>query len=398
MPTFGPQVFWIDEHVVTDPAGATAQALLADAWQRRERVLCVCRVPAPAMYVAAVGSRYLVKRMPGTRQEHHRDCPSYQPYLTPFAGVDDTDPERMVLRVALPDGRPDTRRRPPRRPRGETGGAGRLDLTALLAYLWHEAGLDAWSSKMEGKRHWGVVSWHLREAAHGKTLGVRPLSEQLYVPAPFRSERRHEHAQDRAAAWEKARRDERLLLVVGEAKVIEAATYGHRLRVKHLLDAPIYLDEQMHARLFREHLAAVELIENDTTGHPMVIAAVRITAKGHARAREVALLKTTREWLPYRAGLERRILADAVEDRRRFTVTCCRPESADRRVPSLVLTDTAQPVAVFHLSPPDRLADGIRQWVWEPGKPWPDAASPGPREIARAPTPPTNPKEQVTHG
>jgi hypothetical protein len=396
MPTFGPRVFWIDGHVVSDPAGATAQALLADAWQRRERVWCGCRVPAPAMYVAAVGSRYLVKRMPGTRQEHHRDCPSYEPYLTPFAGVDETDPDRIVLRVALPGERPETRSRPPRRPRSETG-AGRLDLAGLLAYLWHEAGLDAWIPKMEGKRHWGVVSWHLREAAHGKTLGVRPLSEQLYVPSPFRSERRHEHAQDRAAAWEKARRDERLLLVVGEAKVIEAATYGHRLRVKHLPDAPIYLDDQVHTRLFREHLAAVELIEDDTIGHPMVIAAVMITANGHARARELALLKTSPEWLPYRAGLERRILAAAVEQRRRFTVTCCRPALTDDPVSTLVLADTAQPVAV-HLSRPEHPAGSDRQWVWEPGKPWPAAAPPEPPDTGRAPTPPTNPKEKVTHG
>jgi hypothetical protein len=397
MPTFGPRVFWIDEHVVSDPAGATAQALLADAWQRRERVLCGCRVPAPAMYIAAVGSRYLVKRMPGTRQEHHRDCPSYEPYLTPFAGVDDTDPDRIVLRVALPGEHPAAGRWPRRRTRGETGRAGGLDLTGLLAYLWHEAGLDAWSPKMEGKRHWGVVSWHLREAAHGKTMGVRPLSEQVYVPAPFRMERRHEHAQDRIAAWEQARRDEGLLLVIGEAKAIEATTYGHRLLVRHLSGAPIYLDDQVHTRLFHEHLAAVELIEGGTTRHPMVIAAVTITAQGHARARDVALIKTTPEWLPYRGGLERRILAEAIEQRRRFTVTSCRPPSADGPVSSLVLTDTAQPVAVHH-SPPEHPDDGSSQWVWEPGKPWPGAAPPGPREIARSPTQPTNPKEQVTHG
>jgi hypothetical protein len=184
--------------------------------------------------------------------------------------------------------------------------------------------------------------------------------------------------------------------VVGEAKTIEAASYGHRLVVKHL-PAPIYLDDQVHTRLFRGHLAEVELIDDDTTAHPMVIAAVTITAKGHARAREVALLKTTPAWLPYRGGLDRRILTAAVARRRRFTVPCCRPESADRPVPSLVLTDTAQPVAV-HPSPPERPDDGRRRWAWEPGKPWPAVQPPEPRDTDRAPTPPMNPKEQVTHG
>lgn len=397
MAALGPQTFWVDDQVVTDPDRPRAQALLADSWRRGDRVLCGCRVPAVPMYVAAVGSRYLVKRMPGTGSQHHRDCPSYSPYFAPFAGVDDTDPDRVVPNVALPT----DPRRPRRRPRGSraaaAGGAGRLDLTGLLAYLWHEASLDAWSPRMEGKRHWGVVSWHLREAAHGKRMGARSLSDQLYVPAPFRTDRRDEHTRERRAAWETASRG-RVLIVIGEAKALQAATYGHRLLVKHLPDAPIYLDDEVHSRLFREHLAAVELIEDDTTGHPMVIAAVTITPKGHARARELALLKTTPEWLPYRAGLERRILAEAVTRRRRFTITSPRGAGPDNAAaPTLVLTDTAQPTAV-HLSPPAHPDPGSHLWVWEPDKTWP-AAEP---HLAPAPaiasTTDTPQKEHQAHG
>lgn len=394
MSTLGPQVFWIGEHVVSDPARPMAQALLAKAWRRRERVRCGCHVPAPLMYVAAMGSRYLVKRMPGTGEQHHRDCPSYQPYLPPFAGVDARDPDRIVLQVALPSVRRHAGRRVP--PGGHTENIGGcLDLAGLLAYLWHEAGLDDWSPKMEGKRHWGVVSWHLREAAHGKTMAGRPLSEQLYVPAPFRSHRRHQHTQERRTAWETARYHQRAVIVIGEAKALEAATHGHRLLIKHLPDAPIYLDDDVHTRLLREHLAAAELIESDTTGHPMVIAAVSITPRGHARGREVALVKTTPEWLPYRAGLERRILAEAVERGRRFTVTSGRPAVVGG--PTLVLADTAQPVAV-HLSPPEPHVPGSHLWVWQPGKPWPEAEPLARRGTAHAPTPTANPKEYVTHG
>jgi hypothetical protein len=69
----------------------------------------------------------------------------------------------------------------------------------------------------------------------------------------------------------------------------------------------------------------------------------------------------------------------------------------DGPVSTLVLADTAQPVAV-HLSPPEHTADGIRQWAWEPGKAWPAVQPPEPRDTAQTPTPPTNRKEQVTHG
>ena len=396
MSRLGPQVFWIGEHVVTDTARPTAQALLEKAWQRREHVQCGCQVPAPPMYITAMGSRYLVKRMPGTGEQHHRDCPSYQPYHPPFAGVDAGDPDRIVLRVALPSDR-GPYRRAPRGSYAETVDTGRLGLAGLLAYLWHEAGLDAWSPKMEGKRHWGVVSWHLREAAHGKIMAGRPLSEQLYVPAPFHSARRHQHAQERRTAWENARRAGRVLIVIGEAKGIERATYGHRLLVKHLPDAPIYLDDDVHTRLLREQLDAVELIESDTSGHPMLIAAVSITPRGHARGREVALLMTTSEWLPYRAGLERGILADAVERRRRFTAACGRPAAVEGSAPTLVLADTAQPVAV-HLSPPEHHLPGSPLWTWEPGKSWPAAQPPAPQRTSPAPTLPANPKEHMTHG
>lgn len=398
MPAVGPQAYWVDDQLISDPASARGQALLADAWQHRHRVLCNCQVPPPPMYVASLGRRYVVKRMPGTGVQHHRDCPSYGPHLAPFAGVDDTNPRRVVPRVALPaDHQPS--RRPPRRSHtsSTSRGSGSLDLGGLLTHLWHEAGLGAWSPRMEGKRHWGVVSWHLREAAHDKRMSGRPLSDQLYVPVPFRSDRRHEHAQERGAAWVSARREERLLIVTGEAKAIQAATYGHRLLVKHLPDAPIYLDDRMHTRLFREHLAAVELIEDDTTGHPMVIAAVTITPKGHARAREVALLKTTPEWLPYRAVLERRILAEAVDQGRRFITASYRVSHAQATgaVPTLVLTDTAQPTPV-HLCPPEHPpATDSPLWVWEPGKPWPTVM---PTQSPTAGQTPTPEKERVTHG
>jgi len=398
MSASGPQTFWVDDQLITGPASPHGQALLADAWQQRHRVLCSCQVPSAPMYVASVGSSYVVKRMPGTGAHHHRDCPSFEPHLAPFPGVDDTDPHRVALRVALPADHQPSRRPPHRAHTATSNGAGSLDLAGLLAYLWHEASLGVWSPKMEGKRHWGVVSWHLREAAHGKSMAARPLTDQLYVPAPFRSDRQHEHAQERRAVWHAARRDGRLLVVIGEAKAIQAATYGHRLLVKHLPDAPIYFDDEVHIRLFREHLAAVELIEDDTTGHPMVIAAVTITPKGHARAREIALLKTTPEWLPYRASLERRVLAEAVDQGRRFTGASYRTASgpATAAVPTLVLTDTAQPTAV-HLSPPEHppLTDS-RLWVWEPGKPWPAVLPP--QSSVPTPTPDRTEKERLAHG
>ena len=59
----------------TDPG----QALLAEAWRAKTRPECLCKSPAPQMYVAYVGAGYILKRMPDTGPSHAMTCESYTP-------------------------------------------------------------------------------------------------------------------------------------------------------------------------------------------------------------------------------------------------------------------------------------------------------------------------------
>jgi Protein of unknown function (DUF1173) len=73
------QVFDIDGVHVGAAATTQAQQVLADAHIHRVRPLCRCVDSGVPMYVARVGDRFIVKRMPDTGMVHAPDCPSYLP-------------------------------------------------------------------------------------------------------------------------------------------------------------------------------------------------------------------------------------------------------------------------------------------------------------------------------
>ncbi|RUW65379.1 DUF1173 family protein, partial [Mesorhizobium sp. M4B.F.Ca.ET.049.02.1.2] len=64
---------------VIEEAVSNLQAVLADAYQRKIRPLCLCREPGAAMYIARVGDHYIVKRMPSSGGGHDPSCSSYDP-------------------------------------------------------------------------------------------------------------------------------------------------------------------------------------------------------------------------------------------------------------------------------------------------------------------------------
>ena len=61
------------------PETSASQALLAEAYLRRERPHCPCTPTGAPMYIAKVGVRLIVKRMPDTGSLHAPDCRSYAP-------------------------------------------------------------------------------------------------------------------------------------------------------------------------------------------------------------------------------------------------------------------------------------------------------------------------------
>jgi hypothetical protein len=248
-------------------------------------------------------------------------------------------------------------------------------LRALLHYLWQEAGLTAWTPGMTGRRNWGVVSWHLRQAARGKFTKSKPLATRLFVPEPFYADRKAELAARRLSAWAPARptgRTSQFMLLVGEVKAIEPARFGHKLVIKHLPDAPLMLDEDLHRRLQRRFNDELKMWQADEPGHLMAIGTFAVGRTGLGTVQELSLMMTDEHWLPYESLADKLLLEAAVVQRRRFTKSLRYNLDPSMPMASLVLTDTETPTAAYLVQNDDELGDittlenetGVRAWDW----------------------------------
>ena len=61
------------------PDTPTGQVLLAQAYLEHERPMCRCTPDGTAMYIARMGTRFIVKRMPDSGSLHSTRCGSYAP-------------------------------------------------------------------------------------------------------------------------------------------------------------------------------------------------------------------------------------------------------------------------------------------------------------------------------
>jgi hypothetical protein len=383
------QTFDIGGRRIQSTSSADVQEILAAAHADHIRPLCLCTGHGVPMYVARVGAeRFIVKRMPDTGITHAVDCPSYLPpeslsglgQLLGGAILEQAETGVTALRLGFRMAKSDRNGPAPDSAGSATADSvsadgERLSMRAVLHYLWQEADLAAWSPAMAGKRNWRVVSWHLRQAAHGKFMRGKPLMGRLFIPEPFQAERRAELAARRIAAWTPARtngRTSHFMILIGELKAIEAARFGHKLVIKHLPDAPLMLEEQLHHRFLKRFAEELEMWQADDQGHLMVIATFSVGRAGLATVQELSVAMTSEQWLPYESEADKLLLDAAVAARRRFTKSLRYNLAAESPMASLVFTDTENPTAAYILASEEArdsvmdMADstGTDTWAW----------------------------------
>ena len=353
------------------PATTSGQVLLARAYAAHARPMCPCAPGGVPMYMARVGGRLIVKRMPNTGHRHASSCPSSS--LTDLVGLRPGFALKLGGRTAssvvdhgvLADLVPTTGRR--------------LTLRAFLDSLWQQADLVAWSPGMTGKRGWPVVAWHLRHAAE---VQGPPVRGRVYVPEPFRLDRKAEITARRVTAWRLAAwrqaahrpgRPQQLMVIIAEVKAIGPARFGHKLVLKHLPDAPLFLDEELHAQVTARYARQIDLWRTDDRGHLIAIATFAVGPGWSATAHDVALMPATDQWLPYDTSHAKALLETAVTQRRRFRTspTSLLPPTA--QAPVLVLTDT-DPVTPLYVDVDGEGGDverGAGDWTWTVARPLP---------------------------
>jgi hypothetical protein len=226
------------------------------------------------------------------------------------------------------------------------------------------------------------VSWYLRQAARGKFTKGKPLAGRLFIPEPFSADHKADLAARRLAAWAPARaqgRTSQLVILIGELKAIDPARFGHKLIIKHLPDAPLMLDDDLHRRMLRRFADELELWQADEHGHLMVIATFSVGRTGLASVQELSVAMTDEHWLPYESADDKQLLDTAIAGHRRFTKSLRYNLAATQPMASLVLTDTETPTAAYLLDSADAREDidalqadtGTGTWTWVVGDPMP---------------------------
>ncbi|WP_405136652.1 DUF1173 family protein [Nocardia sp. NBC_01388] len=368
------------------------QPLLA-AFHRspRRRPRCLCSASETGgvdMYVARIGGRYVLKRMPGTGPHHAPACSSYTPpaELTGLAALLGTaireQPSTGLTRLTLsfPLTRNSSRRRSESTDLAPDSGSAdvdgnRLTLRALLHFLWDEAGFVRWVPAMAGRRNWPAIRRHILLATQTKTTRSRELPELLWLPEPFTLAQKADIAARRTAAFAPLLgpgKHRELMLALGEVKDIAPARFGrHKLLIKHAPDCPFMIEPDTLTHLRRTFATELALRQGIPDSKLIALLTFGVTAAGVAIADRIALMSVSTDWIPFESVFEHTLISALVGHGRRFTKSLRYNQPVTSPLASLVLTDTDPPTACYlttgATSGPPALTDAnlpLKQWIW----------------------------------
>lgn len=308
------------------------QKLLRQARDKQARVLCLCRHPGVPMYIAAVGEELVVKRMPNSGKDHAIDCDRYELPLA-LSGkaevlgqaiIEDpaTETARLKLAFALTQGKAR------QGPAGE-GTPGltvkadpkRLTLRGLLDYLWEEAELTLMAPGFVGKRSWWLVRKLLWGAADAKSSQKFQLRELLYLPPTYQPERKEQLAADRQRAFAAAAESKHKKIVIGIVKSLDPARFGGKLSIKHMPDAPLFMDDKMFKTVPKRFASQFDLWLLHENSHLIAVATVAQMPSGILSVDEIGFMNVSEDWVPFQDNDEKQLLEALKDEHRRFVKT-----------------------------------------------------------------------------
>jgi hypothetical protein len=364
---------------------------VAGAYERHERPRCLCLAEGVEMYIARLGTGYIVKRMPASGSLHAPDCPSYEPppetsglgQVLGSAITEDPVTGETTLKLDFPLSKVGGRSTLPPTAGAEGDSAAshgtKLSLRGLLHYLWDQAGLTRWHPGFAGRRHWAAVRRHLLQAAVHKFTRGAALRERLYVPEVFSVEERDAINARRLAQWQHIvaapGRPQHLTLLIGEVKEIVPARYGFKAVVKHVPDQAFAIDEPLYRRLGRRFESELALWGAADDIHMVVIATFGVSGAGIPAIHELCLMPVTRQWLPVEDAFEKQLVERLVSERRAFVKGLRYNLGAGSVLASATLTDCEGPAPLLFVVPAGS-EDDIRLlqmsdrstplWLWHP--------------------------------
>lgn len=337
---------------------------LASAHSNGVRPLCMCKPAGVEMYIAKVNTKFIVKRMPDTGPMHAPSCDSYEPPAElsgrgeVMGAAIDTDMGEGITTLKFDFALTKTgSRSAPVKGEGEhdsvrTDGK-KLTLRSTLHYLYEEAGFTRWSPAMAGKRSWWVIRKYLLEAAADKKAKGLALTDMLYIPESFVTDRKDEialrrHAQFRAI-MPSGGSTRRLMLLIGELKDIGDARFGKKMVIKHAADCPFILSEDIYKRFLKRFGNELTICDGNEAAHLLVIATFSVNSSGTAIIEEASTMLVDSNWIPFENVDERLLIDQLIKQKRKFVKGLRYNLPSNKVLACAVLNDTVEPVAIYIL-------------------------------------------------
>lgn len=356
------------------------EALVEPEWQEKLRQLgdthgravCMCSPHAPEMYATRRGGRYFLARVPGSGGTHHPACPSFD--------VDDVDEvtagDRTILRPAFPlyhDA--GSRNVAPALHKSPSSGSALNEaastLDALLLHLWRKADFNRWLPRMAGKRHWDVIRRHIEEAATAYSLGKEALDEHLFLPTSFSKEKVDEHKTQntdrlKALCSHSAGRNN-LALVFGIAKAYKPSLYGCQIQIRHLPEVVFYINQHLGNLVTRNYPFELLGFGREQAAEVLTLLLVEQSDRGNFNVVDMALMRTTSEFLPVKSSFESELISFLVSKGRSFIRPLLRKDE-DAPQPVAFLTDAGPSVVPIYISLAEASPFPINPaaWSWNP--------------------------------
>ncbi|MGE8657009.1 MAG: DUF1173 family protein [Achromobacter sp.] len=344
----------------------------AEAWKRvlllshgKAEVRCLCPGVGDkrlSIHSRSRSDRFHLARFPETGAEHSEDCVYYGvdaamsglgSYRRGVVQELDDGATKIKLKVGLqqraatapeaPDTTlPSNAKSPASRSRSSQAS---MSLKGLLHFLWTQAGLNAWSPGMEGKRNMGVVHHHVMRVAMTTYAGRVRLAQNLIAATPTSSGQQASY--NRAKSLDAVSHRRRLVVIAPLAQHQEGMEGASTVPISGFHGIPyLALEEGIWHALERSFSRELDAWR---AGNPVVAIAQTDPPRssgGTVRAQVVdaALMHVTREWIPVDSGYEALIADQLVASKRRFEKPLRFDSGEDATFPDFWLKDMESPV------------------------------------------------------
>ena len=216
--------------------------------------------------------------------------------------------------------------------------------------------MNRWYPTMEGKRNQGVLHKYITEAADEVlTKGLR-LSERLYVPEPFSESSYAETARrqrSKLGVLESPQDGQpfNMALVLGEFKGSEAGDAGRRIWIKHMPDAPLFIDAKVWKRIVRAYGNLLRARDADTAHKPRVVMGALIYARREHlyQVDTASFMLTTDQWIPIEGLHELDLISAMIEQKRRFLKPLRYGAKSAAAFPNALLLDAGEKPVPLHI-------------------------------------------------